>query len=364
MVLGYDGVKRALHDQQAFSSRASFSGGSPLDWLVFLDPPRHTQLRALIGRAFTPRVIADLEPRIRELVRGLLAPVRSRGEMDFCADFSVQLPMLVIAELLGIPSTDRDRFHRWGEAILDLSESLGGGEAAQRASAVYRVATLEMGEYLSELLPRRRAQRRNDLLTNLALAEADGERLTSSEILDFFQLLLVAGTETTTNLLGNALLCFIEHPEALAQLHAAPELLPSAIEEALRYRSPAQAMFRETRHDVELDGQVIPRGKLVLTLIGSANRDPQRFQDADRFDITRDPNPHLAFGHGIHFCLGAPLSRLEARVALSELLACAQGFTLTENKPWEPRRAFHIHGPARLPIRFEPRTSGDSVRSS
>ncbi len=180
----------------------------------------------------------------------------------------------------------------------------------------------------------------------------DGERLTSEELLGFVQLLLVAGQETTANLFNNALLCFLENPDQLARLRAAPERLPSAIEEVLRYRSPVQWMPRATRRAVEVHGQVIPAGKLVLPMIGSANRDPQQFQDAGRFDITRDPNPHLAFGHGVHSCLGAPLSRLEARIALADFLERVSGFEFASREPWEPRKAWHVHGPSRLPIRF------------
>ena len=192
------------------------------------------------------------------------------------------------------------------------------------------------------------------MLTKLCEAEVDGDHLTEQEILGFFQLLLIAGSETTTNLLNNAILCLIEHPDQFARLRATPALMPSAIEEVLRYRSPVQWMFRATQRDVEVDGQTIPAGKLVLPIIGSANRDPQQFRDAGRFDIARDPNPHIAFGHGIHFCLGAPLSRLEARIALPDLLERLKGLELASHEPWEPRKALHVHGPARLPIRFEP----------
>jgi cytochrome P450 len=191
-------------------------------------------------------------------------------------------------------------------------------------------------------------------LTRLVEAEVDGERLSQKEILGFFQLLLVAGTETTTNLINNALLCLVENPEQLARLKSTPNLLPSAIEEVLRYYTPVQWVFRGTRRDVEMHGQVIPAGSLVLPGIGSANRDPKQFRDPDRFDMLRDPNPHIAFGHGIHFCLGAALSRLEARIALAELLERMRSFELASDQPWQPRQALHVYGPASLPIRFEP----------
>jgi cytochrome P450 len=354
MVFDYEGVTRALNDLDGFSSRAAPPGGGALDWLVFFDPPRHTKLRALIQRAFTPRSVAALEPRIRELARDLLDRTIERGEMDVAADFAVPLPMMVIAEMLGIPAADRPRFRRWNDVVLDMIYTISGGAEAARAVSVFGAATAEMSAYLTGLLAERRAAPRDDLLTRLAEAEVDGARLTEREILSFFQLLLVAGSETTTNLIDNAILCFLENPDQLARLRAAPDFLPSAIEEVLRYRSPFQTVFRLTRRDVEMHGQVIPAGKLVLAMVGSANRDPQQFRDPGRFDITRSPNPHLGFGHGIHFCLGAPLARLEGRVALADFLERVKGFAPVSDQPWEPRPAFHVHGPTRLPIRFEP----------
>jgi cytochrome P450 len=354
MIFDYEGVKRALYDHELFSSRAAPPGGGALDWLIFFDPPRHTKLRALILRAFTPRSVANLEPRIRQLSRVLLDQTIERGEMDLAADYSVPLPMMVIAEMLGIPIADRPRFKRWVDVILNLCYSIQGGAEAAQAAREAGAATAEMSGYLGGLLVERRAAPRDDLLTRLVEAEVDGERLTDREILNFFQLLLIAGSETTTNLINNAILCLLENPQELARLREKPELLPSAIEEVLRYRSPVLAMFRQTKREAQVHGQVIPPGKLVLTMIGSANRDPRLFHDAGKFNITRDPNPHLAFGHGVHFCLGAPLSRLEARIALADLLERLKGFTLASDEPWEPRKAFHVHGPARLPLRFQP----------
>jgi cytochrome P450 len=355
LLFDYESVKRAMTDHEVFSSVVTPPTGKAPDWLVFSDPPRHTKLRALIMRAFTPRSIAGLEPRVRELSRELLDQSIERGEMDLAADYSSPLPAMVIAEMLGIPLVDRPRFLRWGEVIMNLSYAIsGGGEEMDRVMKENVAVKEEMRAYLRDLLPERRRTPQDDLLTRLVEAEVDGARLTEEEILGFFQLLLSAGTETTTNLINNAILCFLEHPDQLARLRAQPGLLPSAIEEVLRYRSPGQIMFRSTKTDVELHGEIIPAGKLVLPVVGSANRDPQKFQDADRFDITRNPNPHLAFGHGIHFCLGAALSRLEARVALEDILERVKGFQLASSEPWVPRKALHIHGPLRLPIRFEP----------
>jgi cytochrome P450 len=354
MLFDYAGVKRALHDHDAFSSSMEFAGRQSPAWFIFFDPTRHTKLRGLIMRAFTPRSIASLEPFIRDLSRELIDQTIERGQMDLAEDYAIPLPMIVIAEMLGIEASDRSRFTRWSEAILNLSYDVSGGEEAVKAGMEFAAVTAEMSAYLGSLLAERRAAPRDDLLTRLAHAEVDGERLTEEEILGFFQLLLVAGTETTTNLLSNAILCFIEHPAELARLQATPALLPLAIEEILRYRSPVQWLFRTTRHDVEVHGQVIPAGNLVLPMIGAANRDPQQFRDPGRFDIAREPNQHIAFGHGIHFCLGAPLARLEARIALADLLQRVKRFELASAEPWEPRKALHVHGPARLPIRFEP----------
>lgn len=349
MIFDYDGVKQVLTDHDTFSSKAG-----PAEWMVFLDPPRHTKLRSLISQAFTPRSIANLEPRIRELSRGLLDEKIEQGSMDLAADFSVPLPMMVIAEMLGIPVADRPRFIRWNDVILNMSYTVPGGPGVAEVVNEFRAVTVEMNDYLTGLLADRRAAPKDDLLTRLVQAELDGERLTQQEIAGFFQLLLLAGSETTTNLINNAMLCFIEHSEELARLKAAPGLMPSAIEEVLRYRAPLQWMLRLTRREVELHGQLIPAGKLVIPMIGSANRDPKQFRDANRFDITRDPNPHLAFGHGIHFCLGAPLSRVEARIALPALVERLRGFALASDQPWEPRAGLHVHGPTHLPICFEP----------
>jgi cytochrome P450 len=350
LIFDYEAVKRVLSDHDTFSNGVP----APENWFIFFDPPRHTRLRALITRAFTPRSVANLEPRIRELSRGLLNRTVERGEMDLAADFAVPLPMRVIAEMLGIPAEDLPRYKRWSDEILKLSYSLFRGPDEARAVGEYRAATAEMKTYLPGLLAQRRAAPRDDLLTRLLQAEVEGERLTEEEILGFFQLLLVGGQETTANLINNAILCLVEHPDQYARLRADPDLLPSAIEEVLRYRSPLQWVMRTPRRNVEVHGQTIPAGKLVLAVVGSANRDPRQFPDADRFDIARDPNPHLAFGHGLHFCLGAPLARLEARIALGDLLERLKGLELAGNEPWEPRKALHVHGPARLPIRFEP----------
>jgi cytochrome P450 len=350
----HDSVRRALNDPACFSSRAAPPGGSPLDWLIFLDPPRHSRLRALIARTFTPRAVAALEPQIDALAHRLLDVVIPRGECDLVTDFSAPLPALVIVALLGVPDADAHRVGPWGDAIIGLGETVAGGERAARAAARYRAAKEEMQPYLAALLDARRAEPRDDLLTRLVQAEVDGERLTEEEIFGFFQLLLLAGTETTTNLISNTVLCLLRHPAQRARLDADMGLLPAALEEVLRYRSPVQMVFRATTNDVTLRGRTIPAGQLVLAMVGSANRDPRHFPAAGRFDITRAGQPHVGFGHGPHYCIGAALARLEARVALTALFSRAGDLRRRDRDGWLPARGINVHGPRSLRVRFTP----------
>jgi cytochrome P450 len=331
VALSYDAVKRVLHDQAAFSSNVGPTRGIAFEWLLFTDPPRHTELRALISRAFTPRSIAGLEPRIGELSRQLLDG--AGDDFDLVAGYASPLPMMVIAEMLGLPADDWPMFARWSEAIINLGNTIAG-TGAEEASRAFAVADREMTDYLA------------DRAGTALMARLSAAGLAPAEVVRFCQLLIAAGTETTTNLISNAMLCIADHPETR-------DRIPETIEEVLRHRTPVQAMFRATRGAVELAGVRIPPGRMVIACIGAANRDPAVFADPDRFDLARDPNPHLAFGHGIHFCLGAPLSRLEARIALTDLLARFPHFEL--DRDWKPRGSFHVHGPAALAIRSRSR---------
>ncbi|HKD06151.1 MAG TPA: cytochrome P450 [Bryobacteraceae bacterium] len=346
MMFDYATVKQVLTDHQTFSSRIP---ASPFSF-IFTDPPEHRRLRNVISRAFTPDMIAALEPSIRQISQELFDGAAETDSMDFARDISGPLAMKVIAGIIGIPQEDWSRYRTWNDAILGLTFTRSGTERAERAMRDFRQATQEMSAYLEDMIAERRKRSQDDLLTRLIAAEVDGESLTHAEILAFFQLLMFAGQETTTNLLNNAVLCFLECPEAWKRLGGEPELLAGAIEEVLRFRSPFQWAMRTPTRDVEIHGQVIPKGALVLPMIGSANRDPAAFVDPNRFDITRSPNPHIAFGHGIHFCLGAPLSRLEARVALSDLLNRVASFEYAGGDPWQPRPGLMVYGPANLPI--------------
>jgi cytochrome P450 len=348
LLFDFQSVDRALRDHETFRNGVP----GPENWFIFEDPPRHTRLRGLIARAFTPRSIAGLEPRIREISRTLLDGVIGRGEMDLANEYAVPLPMRVIAELLGLPTEDEARYKRWSEEMLKLSYSLFRDEGGAQAVADFRAVTKEMREAIPAWLEQRRTAPRDDLLTRLVQAEVEGERLSDEEILGFFQLLLVGGQETTANLINSAIVCLLDHPDQLALVRADHARIPPMIEEVLRYRSPIQWLMRTPAADVTMHGQTIPAGALVLPVLGAANRDPAIFTEAERFDISRDPNPHIAFGHGIHFCMGAPLARLEARIALTDLLERLGEFEHATDAPWEPRKALHLHGPARLPIRF------------
>lgn len=348
MVFDYRTVKEILTNHQVFSSRIP----APPFSFIFTDPPDHRRLRNLISRGFTPDSIAALEPMIREISRGLFDQALAKGLVDFAAEVSGPLAMKVIARIIGIPESEWSRYQAWNDAILGLTFTRSGGELAERAMKAYRQATAGMGAYLAEMCEQRRRKPTDDLLSRLIVAEVDGERLTEAEILSFFQLLMFAGQETTVNLLNNAVLCLMDHPAECDLLRREPRLLASAIEEVLRFRSPFQWAMRTPVQDVELHGVVIPQGAFVLPMAGAANRDPAVFAAAERFDISRSPNPHLGFGHGIHFCLGAALARLEARIALADLIERTSGFEYGSDEPWTPRAGLIVHGPARLPVRF------------
>lgn len=350
LIFDYDTVKRVLSDHESFSSRVP----APANWFLFRDPPIHTKLRGLISRAFVPRVITNLEPRIAEISRQLLDRHCEKGEMDLATDYAAPLPMMVIAEMIGIPSDDWQVFRHWSDTILKISFARSGGAEAKQVMADFGAVTAEMSGYLAKMIEHRRASPEDDLLTRLIQAEIDGQRLSHDDILGFFQLLVVGGQETTANLINNAILCLLENPDQLALLREGPHRLPSAIEEALRFRSPLQWVMRTPTREVTIHGQTLAPGAFILPLLGAANHDPSHFSNPSHFDITRHPNPHLSFGHGIHVCLGAALTRLEARIALADLLGRLPSLELASTDPWPPRQALHVHGPASLPIRFRP----------
>jgi cytochrome P450 len=303
----------------------SAATGVPL--LITTDRPRHTQLRALVSRAFTPRRIAQLEPRIRTIARTLLDNVKGQREFDLVHEFSGPLPTIVIAELLGVPAEDQEWFKEKSTAVAQFDPTLPlSGEARQLGPAV------ELARYFAEAFAQRRREPRDDLLSALLAAEIDGERLSEPELIGFGFLLLVAGNETTTNLISNAAILLDRYRDQRRLLLEDPARIATAVEEFLRYDSPVQGLARTTTAPVTLHGVTIPAGGKVLLLFGSANRDERTIPDAERFDVLRDPNPHLAFGFGAHFCLGANLARLEARVAFEELLARLPDYRMTGSR--------------------------------
>ena len=342
-VFSYDAVQRVLTDYQDFSSQIMGDGsGLPLGAsLINTDPPRHRKLRTIVTQAFTPRTIAQLTPRITEIVNELLDTVAIQGKMDIMEDLAYPLPVIVIAELLGVPVKDRRQFKHWSDVIVG-SENPSGGEPQK-----------EMTNYFLTLIEERRREPKEDLISALLTAQVDGEYLDEKELMGFFILLLVAGNVTTTNLIGNSFLCFDEFPDALEQLYADHSLIPNAIEEVLRYRSPVSNMYRVVREDTTLDDKQIAAGSFMVAWIASANRDEAQFPNADIFDITRSPNRHLAFGHGIHFCLGAPLARLEAKIALEIMLARLPEMRRVPNVSLEALSSMILYGVKNLPITFK-----------
>jgi cytochrome P450 len=351
-VFGYDDVQRALSDHATFSSHmagddASGTGQLFATSLIATDPPRHRQLRSLVTQAFTPKAVAALAPRIAGLTDELLEGIAARGSADLIKELAYPLPVIVISELMGIPAEDRERFKHWSDVIVSQTRT---GSATEDHYA----ANTEMTEYFLALIDQRRSRPGQDLISTLLSAEIDGQRLTVPELLGFCALLLVAGNETTTNLIGNAVLCLAESPATMQRLVGQPALLPQTIEEVLRFRSPVQSMYRVSVAETNLGGALIPAGAPVVAWIGSANRDGRQFQRPAEFDVDRGQNRHLAFGHGIHFCLGAPLARLEAKIALEALLSRLPGLSLAPGAHLERMESTIIYGLKALPVNWQP----------
>ncbi|MDN4643031.1 cytochrome P450 [Arthrobacter sp. PsM3] len=350
-VFRYDDVQRVLSEHARFSSRmrgedSSETGHLFASSLITTDPPRHRQLRSLVTQAFTPKAVDALAPRISNLTKELLEGIAALGTADLIQALAYPLPVIVISELMGIPTEDRDRFKQWSDVIVSQTRTSATNEDHQATNA-------EMTGYFLDLIEQRRSRPGTDLISNLLSAEIDGQKLSVAELLGFCALLLVAGNETTTNLIGNAVLCFTEVPGTMERLLTEPSLLPQAIEEVLRFRSPVQSMYRVTVADTTLGDVQIPAGAPLVAWIGSANRDERQFQRAARFDIDRDQIRHLAFGHGIHFCLGAPLARLEARIALEGILSRLPGLTLDPGSRLERMESTIIYGLKSLPARWQ-----------
>jgi cytochrome P450 len=345
----YDDVVRALHDPDTFCSRfgITLEADNPLPMMLTTDPPDHTALRRLVSRAFTPRRVADLEPAIRTLSRDYLDALGDRPSVDLIADFAALLPMDVISKLLGVPDGDQAQLREWSDALLHREE----GDMAVTPAGID--AAYQLYKYFSAFVADRRADPGDDdLAAALVAAESAGERLTDDQVVGFLFLLIIAGNETTTKLLGNCLLALQRFPSERAKVLADPARIPDAVEEILRFETSTQLMARTLTRDVELHDRTMPEGDKVLLLLGSGNRDERVWDRPDVYDIDRSwPTHHLAFGHGIHVCLGAALARLEMRVSLEEFLVRHPRYEIDEGA-LERMHSGNVRGYSRMPIRL------------
>jgi cytochrome P450 len=296
--------------------------------MLVMDPPDHTRVRKLVNKAFTPRRIAALRGHIEEIVCELADSALEAGRFDLIHDFAEPLPAIVIAELLGVPPEHHRQFREWSSQLI---AAIAAPAAAQRRAA--SSAGMQLLEYLGETIAERRREPRDDLISAMIQAQAESDVLSDRELLATCNLLLLAGHETTTNLIGNGTLCLLREPEQWQRLCADPTRIPTAVEELLRFDGPVQATVRVALEDIEIDEQTIPKGALVLVSLGAANHDPEVFDEPDQLDIGREPNPHLAFGFATHFCMGAPLARLEAEVAFQALTARFPALALVKDNP-------------------------------
>ncbi len=312
--------------------------------LLVLDPPDHTRLRGIVSKAFTPRAIAAIEPRIEEIVDELLDAIEG-DDVDLIEALADPLPTIVIAELLGVPSEDRDRFKLWSDALAVTLEPTSTPEQI----SVAQEARHALWDYFGTIIDERRESPRDDLISELIVAEEEGERLTHQELLSTLSLLLVAGNETTTNLIGNGMLALLRHPDQLAKLREHPELTETAIEELLRFDGPVQVDGRTVLEDTTIGGKRVKRGEQLILLLGAANHDPDVYDRPEELDIERDSRSHIAFGRGIHHCLGAPLARMEGRIAFLRLLERFPSIELSGEARF--RNQIVLRGLNSLPVR-------------
>lgn len=358
LVTRYEDVMAAISDPRMSSDpdeatdprlRALSSAAEPFPRsMLRLNPPDHTRLRRLVSKAFTPRRTAELRPRVQKIADQLLDAVTPVGRADLVTDFALPLPVTVISELLGVPVDDRDGFQEWTNVMLDQRF---GRPDEERLKEAWR----EMRSYLERLLAAKRSAPDDDLLSALIAARDDEQRLDEEELVAMAFLLLVAGYITTVNLIGSGMVALLTHPDQLDRLREDPGLLPNAVEEFLRYDGPVNpGMTRFPTEDIEIGGVRIARGDTVVIALATADRDPARFPEPDRLDVSRDDNAHLAFGHGMHYCLGAPLARLEGQVAFGTLLRRLPDITLAVPAAELQWQSGGLRGLKRLPVTFTP----------
>jgi len=362
IVTRYADVLTVLHDYSADRTptpdqltEMGLSDLSPIaavmvNQMLFLDAPAHTRLRGLASTAFTPRRVEVLRGHIQEIADGLLDRVAGTGRMDVIADFASPLPAIVTAEMLGVPIDDHERLKNWSA---DFAEMLGNFQHNPDRVARVLQSVEEMTAYFRDAIAELRGRPREGLIHSLMAARVDGDRLSDDEVIANCIVTMVGGQETTTNLIGNGLLALLRHPDELARLRADPTLTPSAVEELLRYESPSQHTARMAPSDRELGGKEIRKRQAVIAVMGAANRDPERFPDPDRLDLSRASNRHVAFGWAAHFCFGAPLARLEGQIAFDTLLRRLPGLR-REDVPLVWRENLGLRGLTALAVSFEP----------
>ncbi len=366
LVTRYDDVSAMLKDDRFVKNRWSVVSPEqaanqpwvpkfvrPLERnMLDVDPPDHTRLRGLVHKAFTSRLIEDLRGRIQALTDELLDAVESRGQMDLIRDYAQPLPTTIIAEMLGVPVRDRHRFQRWSNVVVTSTNTTW--RLLKAVPTLWAFLT-----YVRKLIKIRRADPQDDLMSALVEAHEAGDQLSEDELVAMIVLLLIAGHETTVNLIGNGMLALMEHPDSMEPLRSDPSLIKSAVEELLRYDGPLlTATERFTREDVTIEGVTIPRGELVFAVLASANRDERQFDGPDRLDLAREPNRHVAFGLGMHYCLGAPLARLEGQIAINTLLRRMPDLRLAvpvNALRWRP--GLILHGLKALPVAMARRST-------
>lgn len=353
LVTSYEDGAAVLKDQR-FIKDFSKLYGSSMDQMsvftqnmLFSDPPDHKRLRGLAQKAFTPKMIAGMRGRIEEITEELVEGMAGKEQVDLIDEFAFPLPIIVICEILGVPSADRDKFRRWSNSLIE-------GTSGEAGVSVYEHMT-QFVQYLGQWFAKVREQPGEDLISKLIIAEEEGDRLTEKELYGVVSLLIIAGHETTVNLIGNTVLSLLSFPEQQKLLKEKPELIAQALEESLRYNGPVEfSTSRWANEDMEFGGKQFHRGDLVVVSLNSANHDPARFTDPETFDITREKSPHLAFGMGIHFCLGAPLARLEGEIAITKLLDRFPAMKLAVDESeldWRP--GMIVRGVKKLPLQIQ-----------
>jgi cytochrome P450 family 109 len=348
-VFRYEDVHYILKNPKLFSSERG--SGTLQGSILTMDPPRHTKMRNLVNKAFTPKAVKDLKNKIEEVTLYLLDQVNEKGTMDLVHNLAGPLPVIIIAELLGVPAKDRDLFKTYSDVLVAGAKD-NSNEAFQRMAQKRKEGSEFLKEYFKKIILERKVNPEEDLISLLLAAKIDGEKLTEEEVLSFCVLLLVAGNETTTNLITNAVRYMTEDKNIQEQARTNLPLIPKLVEETLRFYPPIQAIGRVTKEQVKVGGKTIQKGEQVICWVASANRDEQKFAEPNRFTLERKLNPHLSFGFGIHFCLGAPLARLEAEVALVTLLSTFAKLEGVKGTELEAIPSPFVFGVKRLPLKF------------